>query len=197
MTSALLALATTEHVLLLLLMLLFLYISAKMKGFQMKRLDWDDVFGLVFWWGHAVSVCPNELSLTPHSFPPPRLLLYLTRCLLLGPFPLVTAGSWWAEQSLLEYLRSADPNDLHVRLVILVLKLAVRQPGSWGWLVSLASRLSSWGSLFALADWEACVLGGLGMVCTGMHPLACLALWQERTEGVVRFWWWKETLVGE
>lgn len=193
MTSALLALATTEHVL---FFVIALHLCQNERILNEKtRLGW------CFWTGVLVRPCCFSLSkwasLTPHSFPPPGLLLHLTRCLLLGPLPLVTADSWWAEQCLLEYLRSADPTDLHVRLIILVLKLALRQPGSWGWLVSLAWRLSSWGSLFALADGEACVLGGLGMVCTGMHPLACLALWQERTEGVVRFWWWKESLVGE
>lgn len=64
---------------------------------------------------------------------------------------LVAADSWWAERSLLEYSRSADPTGACVRQIILVVNLALEQPGSRGWLVSLAGRLSSRGSPVALA----------------------------------------------
>lgn len=64
---------------------------------------------------------------------------------------LVVADSWWAERSLLEYSRSADPTGACVRQIILVVNLALEQPGSCGWLVSLAGRLSSRGSPVALA----------------------------------------------
>lgn len=85
-------------------------------------------------------MCEFKLILSggPHNVLPPYLLPNPAGWFLMGPFPLahshhlVTADSWWAEMSLLEYLRSADPTGVSVRKIILVVKLGLKQPGSRG-----------------------------------------------------------------
>lgn len=73
----------------------------------------------------------------------------------------VAACRLWAGRSLLVSSRSVDPTGMCARQIILALELALRQPGSCGWLVSLARRQSR-GSPVALVEWklESAVLQG-------------------------------------
>lgn len=84
---------------------------------------------------------------------------------------LVTADSWWAERRLQRCWRFADPTGVCVREIILVGKLALKQPGSRGWLDSdkLAGTLWSRGSPVGLAEWKAWP----GWSRHGCYALAC------------------------
>lgn len=115
--------------------------------------------------------------------------------LLPGPLALfqviVAVCSSCPGRSLLVSSRSVDPTGMCARQIILALELAPRQPGSCGWLVSLARRLSR-GSPVALAEWGAGVLQGARPVCTGTNTLVHLAVWQHRTKDVQKLEWSRE-----
>lgn len=100
----------------------------------------------------------------------------------------------WAGRSLLVSSRSVDPTGMCARKIILALELAVRQPGSCGWWVSLARSLSR-GSPAALVEWEREAGVPAGSLGTGADALAHLAVWQHRTKDVQKLWWREETLV--
>lgn len=142
-------------------------------------------------------------SLTPpHNFSLPCLLLHLAGRLLLGPLSLDHSHHLGNIRQLVGRKQSAwSPQGLRTQLACVWGRLFL----SWNWpwdsldpvADSLARRLSSGGSPVALAEWEAPVLQGLGLVCTGMDALACLADWQKRRDSVEKLWWWEETVVEE
>lgn len=166
-------------------------------------LDWSDVLcsvlraGIMSRW-----VLPVWASVTPGWFTPTCLLRVIVFCqvLWLSATVIVAVCSSWPGRSLLVSSRSVDPTGMCARQIILALELAPRQPGSCGWLVSLARRLSR-GSPVALAEWGAGVLQGARPVCTGTNTLVHLAVWQHRTKDVQKLEWsrersdWRKSLI--
>lgn len=138
-------------------------------------------------------VLPMWTSVTPGRFTPTCLLWVIVFCqvLWLSATVIVAVCSSWPGRSLLVSSRSVDPTGMCARQIILALELAPRQPGSCGWLVSLARRLSR-GSPVALAEWGAGVLQGARPVCTGTNTLVHLAVWQHRTKDVQKLEWSRE-----
>lgn len=171
-----------------------LFLSHLCKNKQTKKnecivnceLDWFEVVcrvpgpgpGIMFQW-----VTSMWAPVIPDRSPPPCLLLLHAGDRLL-PGPLAPChrlrGSLPAVcglgRSLLVSSRSVDPTGMCARQIILALELALRQPGSCGWLVSLARRLSR-GSPVALVEWEAGVLQG-AWAQAPPTTLAHLVLWQ-------------------
>lgn len=144
-------------------------------------------------------VLPMWASVTPDRFTPPCLLRVIIFCQVLWLSATIMCSSWLGRR-LLVSSRSVDPTGMCARQIILALELAPRQPGSCGWLVSLARRLSR-GSPVALAEWGAGVLQGARPVCPGTNTLVHLAVWQHRTKDVQKLEWsrekpdWRKTLI--
>lgn len=141
-------------------------------------------------------------SVTAVRFTPTCLLRVIVFCqvLWLSATVIVAVCSSWPGRSLLVSSRSVDPTGMCARQIILALELALRQPGSCGWLVSLARRLSR-GSPVALAEWGAGVLQGARPVSTGTNTLVHLAVWQHRTKDMQKLEWsreksdWRKSLI--
>lgn len=133
-------------------------------------------------WLRTPSARPNGFSLLDLTSPLSPSHLHVCCSVQLARFSrvhfplthitiLITGDSWWAEISLRQYWRSVDPTGACVRQIILVVKLAQKQPGSRGWLDSykLAGTLWSRGSPVSLADWDSWPGGSRH----GCYALAC------------------------
>lgn len=136
--------------------------------------------------GHHSSQLPTSMSADSSS-------LWWAHFLWLTATILAIADSWWAERSLLEYLRSADPTGMYARQDYSC--LGIGPETTWIlWLISFPGKEAVKQRVSCCLGWvrSSLILRGLGLAYTGM-PVWPFDRREERVWRVIR--WRKETLV--